>query len=54
MRRYKSQITRRSELGFHAVLGDGQREVRLEWGTQAKRLVEDVLSLEFSLGRKAS
>ena len=31
--RCKSQITKTPELRFHAVLGEGDREVRLEWGT---------------------
>ena len=30
--RCKSQITKHSEIHFHALLGDGAREVRLEWG----------------------
>ena len=29
------QITKTPELRFHAVLGDGDREVRLEWGDRA-------------------
>ena len=28
-----NQITKHVELSFHAMLGDGGREVRLEWGT---------------------
>jgi hypothetical protein len=28
-----TQITKHLELCFHAVLGEGDREVRLEWGT---------------------
>jgi hypothetical protein len=31
--RYNTQITKHLELCFHSVLGDGDREVRLEWGT---------------------
>jgi hypothetical protein len=30
--RCKSQITKQSELRFHAELSNGGREVRLEWG----------------------
>ncbi len=30
--RCKSQITKQSELRFHTVLGNGDREMRLEWG----------------------
>jgi hypothetical protein len=31
--RCKSQNTKRSEIRFHAVLGDGAQEVQFEWGT---------------------
>jgi hypothetical protein len=31
--RCNTQITKHFELRFHAVLGDADREVRLEWGT---------------------
>jgi hypothetical protein len=37
------QNTELSEVRFHAVMGNGAREVRLEWGT-GKHLVEVVLS----------
>ena len=48
--RCKSQITKTLELTLCAVLGHGTREVRLEWGTQVKHLVVDLLSPEFSFG----
>jgi hypothetical protein len=31
--RCKFRLTKQSEIRFHAVLGDGAREVRFEWGT---------------------
>jgi hypothetical protein len=41
--RCKSPITKTPELRFHALLGNGGRELHLEWGTD-KYLVEGVLS----------
>ena len=41
------QITKRPELRFRGVVGDGTREVRFEWG-EGKRLLEGVLSPKFS------
>jgi hypothetical protein len=35
----RPKTTKHLELRFHALLGNGDREVRLEWG-QGKRLVE--------------
>jgi hypothetical protein len=41
--RCNNHITKTPELRFHALLGNGGRELHLEWGTD-KYLVEGVLS----------
>ena len=57
-RRYSDSMQERNHktsrvlgLRFHTVLGKCDREVRLESGGEAKRLVEDVLSQKFTCGQ---
>ncbi len=41
---YNIQITKTPELRFRAVLGDGAREVCLEWGDRVSIFVEEAFS----------